>query len=119
MRFSNGFCLECKHELQIDTTKKTATCPFCGNLYNVEAAITQKDRIVHEIKESNNIQKLLHEAKKNISVNAFADKQLLIYIKDNMIGHILLIQISNKENEILNTYYLEARDKNYIDLYPT
>ena len=37
----------------------------------------------------------------------------------NIIGYILLIQISNKEKEVLNTYYLEARDQNYIDLKPT
>lgn len=119
MRFVNGICLECKHEIQIDTNKITATCPFCGSLYNVEETINQKDNVLSELNENKKIKKLYHDVEKGVSVCVQDNIQLCINTDNNIIGYILLIQISNKEKEVLNTYYLEARDKNYIDLKPT
>ncbi|MFR2451703.1 MAG: PDZ domain-containing protein [Clostridia bacterium] len=119
MRFVNGICLECKHELQIDTTKITATCPFCGSLYDVEETIKKRDNVLSELKENNKIKKLYHDVEKGVSVRVRDNIQLCINTTNNIVGYILLIQISNKEKEVLNTYYLEARDKNYVDLKPT
>ena len=119
MRFVNGICLECKHEIQIDTNKITATCPFCGSLYNVEETINQKDNVLSELNENKKIKKLYHDVEKGVSVRVQDNIQLCINTANNIIGYILLIQISNKEKEVLNTYYLEARDKNYVDLKPT
>ena len=119
MRFVNGICLECKHEIQIDTNKITATCPFCGSLYNVEETINQKDNVLSELNENKKIKKLYHYVEKGVSVSVQDNIQLCINTANNIIGYILLIQISNKEKEVLNTYYLETRDKNYIDLKPT
>lgn len=119
MRFVNGICLECKHEIQIDTNKITATCPFCVSLYNVEETINQKDNLLYELNENKKIKKLYHDVEKGVSVSVQNNIQLCINTTNNIIGYILLIQISNKEKEVLNTYYLEARDKNYIDLKPT
>ena len=119
MRFVNGICLECKHELQIDTTKITATCPFCGSLYDVEETIKKRDNVLSELKENNKIKKLYHDVEKGVSVRVRDNIQLCINTTNNIVGYILLIQISYKEKEVLNTYYLEARDKNYVDLKPT
>jgi len=119
MRFVNGICLECKHEIQIDTNKITATCPFCVSLYIVEETINQKDNLLYELNENKKIKKLYHDVEKGVSVSVQDNIQLCINTTNNIIGYILLIQISNKEKEVLNTYYLEARDKNYIDLKPT
>lgn len=119
MRFVNGICLECKHELQIDTTKITATCPFCGSLYDVEETINKRDNILSELNKNKKIKKLYRDVEKGVSVRVQDNIQLCINTTNNIIGYILLIQISNKEKEVLNTYYLEARDQNYIDLKPT
>ena len=48
MRFHEGICINCKHELQLDTTKKTSTCPFCGVNYDVVKTINNKETLLEE-----------------------------------------------------------------------
>lgn len=50
MRFREGICINCKHELQIDTNKTTSTCPFCGIHYDVIKTIDSKERLLEEKK---------------------------------------------------------------------
>lgn len=116
MRFINGICLNCKHELQIDTNKATATCPFCGALYDVQETISQKDLILSELNENKIREKFNKKIKKGITIKAQEDKQLCILASKGLIGYIILIKISTIDNQTLNTYYLEAKDKYCLDL---
>ncbi|RHB42122.1 hypothetical protein DW886_16430 [Enterocloster aldenensis] len=50
MRFREGICINCKHELQIDTNKITSTCPFCGMSYDVIKTIDGKNQLLEEKK---------------------------------------------------------------------
>lgn len=52
MRFREGICINCKHELQIDTNKITSTCPFCGMNYDVIKTIGSKERLLEEKKHA-------------------------------------------------------------------
>lgn len=52
MRFRVGICINCKHEIQIDTTKITSTCPFCGMSYDVIKTIDNKERLLEEKKHA-------------------------------------------------------------------
>ena len=52
MRFREGICINCKHEIQIDTTKITSTCPFCGMSYDVIKTIDNKERLLEEKKHA-------------------------------------------------------------------
>lgn len=52
MRFREGICINCKHELQIDTNKITSTCPFCGMNYDVIKTIGSKEQLLEEKKHT-------------------------------------------------------------------
>lgn len=119
MRFTDGFCLECKNELQIDTTKKLATCPFCGASYDVDEAIKQKDNILSELEKDRKRKDVYNKVKNGMSIKIQDNDRLCLYADKYVRGYIILIEISNKENKILNTYYLEADNRYYLDLNET
>lgn len=119
MRFTDGFCLECKNELQIDTTKKTATCPFCGASYDVDEAIKQKDNILSELEKDRKRNDVYNKIKNGMSIKIKDNDHLLLYADKYVRGYIVLIEISSKENKILNTYYFEADNRYYLDLNET
>jgi hypothetical protein len=81
VRFEEGYCPCCKHELQMDTTQNMLTCPFCGTYYNVENALFDKAIIYKEkIKEEAETEKIKHEEQellKNFKGNV---KILIFYV---------------------------------------
>lgn len=97
MRFKESICPKCKNELQVDSTKTIATCPFCGTNYDVINTINKKDellkqKIYQETKENDNYAKKVRCSTKNNDEKKDVSQTLIsIIIIAMIIGSCLIL----------------------------
>jgi len=105
MRFREGICINCKHELQIDTNKITSTCPFCGMNYDVIKTIDNKEQLLEEKKHAE--LKFKESGKKGIKTEEIKDtngsavilKWIFAIIIAIIIGGYILMVLYPKQDD--------------------
>lgn len=132
MRFKEGICPNCKHELQIDSNKITSTCPFCGMNYDVPRTISSKDvllqqKLQQEEKKKNEKKKSVEIISKHKNdVNKSSDRFIFIAIIASIIGCCLILafvypkqegnDIPKQSDNVESTIAESISDKNVVHI---